>query len=243
MTRFTTQPVDTEPSVGEALKRGREAAGMTLEQVATRTRIQSRFLRALEEGAYKELPEDVYVRSFVKSVAAAVGINAELLVGKLDEELKIAARHGLRGARAMNPPRAAKEGFILTPRKLRAAAAVFLVAAAAAFFAIEIRGALRPPRLTVTSPQNEAVTTSSIAAIIGSTESEVSLYINGVAVAPHSDGTFSETVALEPGVNQITVTAKKRRSQEAKVELRVIYEPPPAVIPSSTPLTAPLRTR
>lgn len=236
MTRaFVTKPVESEPGVGETLRQGREGAGLSVEELAARTRIQPRFLRALEEGKWKELPEDVYVRSFVKGVAGALGVGSDELMGRLDEELALAARSGGRGGRAFAPPRPPRAVFVLTERTMRAAAAGILVAAAALFLAFQIRNLIRAPALFIDFPPEDFTTSSSIVRVFGRTVPETALTINAIPIAPRSDGTFEEPVALSPGVNLITITAKKRRSRTAIAERHVIFEPPPQVIPSSTP--------
>lgn len=231
---FVTKSVEAEPGVGETLRQGREGAGHTVEELAARTRIQPRFLRALEEGKWKDLPEDVYVRSFVKGVAGALGIGSDELLVRLDEELALAARGGGRGKFAATPPRPPRAGFVLTERTTRAAAAALLVAAAALVLTFQIRALIRAPALLIDFPPEDFTTSSSIVRVRGRTVSETALTVNSIPIAPRSDGTFEEPVALEPGVNLITITAKKRRSRTAAVERHVIFEPPPQVIPTST---------
>jgi len=60
--------------VGQRLKLAREAQGLTLDDVAARTRITIRHLLALEEGNETDLPETFYIRGFLKKYAEAVGL-------------------------------------------------------------------------------------------------------------------------------------------------------------------------
>src|SRR6476469_1657103 len=48
---------------------------MSLEEVAAKTKIQLRLLNAIESGQLDQLPEPVYVQSFIKQFADALGIN------------------------------------------------------------------------------------------------------------------------------------------------------------------------
>jgi cytoskeleton protein RodZ len=63
--------------VGERLREAREAKGLTLEQVEEITRIRRRYLQALEEEDYDQLPGEVYVRGFLRNYAQVVGLNPE----------------------------------------------------------------------------------------------------------------------------------------------------------------------
>ncbi|SDY69522.1 protein RodZ, contains Xre-like HTH and DUF4115 domains [Evansella caseinilytica] len=65
--------------LGLRLKHAREEKGYTLDELQTITKIQKRYLIAIEEGDYSRLPGDFYARAFVKSYADAVGIPSEVL--------------------------------------------------------------------------------------------------------------------------------------------------------------------
>ena len=60
---------------GERLRAAREAQGLTLADIATRTRIPTRHLEAIEEGHYTSLPSITYATGFTKAYARAVGID------------------------------------------------------------------------------------------------------------------------------------------------------------------------
>ncbi len=62
-----------EGSLGEQLRRAREARGVTLREVSEQTRITMRHLEAIEADDYKALPGGIFNKSFVKSYARAVG--------------------------------------------------------------------------------------------------------------------------------------------------------------------------
>ena len=63
-------------SLGSYLKRGRQEAGITLEQLAERTRIRQQSLESLEQDDLESLPSDPYVRGFVKLICREVGLPA-----------------------------------------------------------------------------------------------------------------------------------------------------------------------
>ncbi len=75
--------------LAEELKEVRIKNNLTLEQLSTRTRIDLKFLEAMEEGNFSFLPE-LYVKAFIKEYASVVGLNPEIIIKKYD-----AAREGL----------------------------------------------------------------------------------------------------------------------------------------------------
>ncbi|MEN9228882.1 MAG: DUF4115 domain-containing protein [Gloeomargarita sp. GMQP_bins_120] len=60
--------------IGQYLRQVREEKNLTLADVAARTHIQTRMLRALEEGDVHQLPEPVYVRGFLRQYAQLLQI-------------------------------------------------------------------------------------------------------------------------------------------------------------------------
>jgi cytoskeletal protein RodZ len=67
-------------SFGEELRRERELRQISLREVAEATKINLRFLEALENNDFDMLPGGFFVRGFIKSYARHIGINEEAMV-------------------------------------------------------------------------------------------------------------------------------------------------------------------
>jgi cytoskeletal protein RodZ len=67
-------------SFGEDFKKAREAKGVTLEAIATATKITTRYLQAVEQERFDQLPGGVFRRSIVRSYARAAGLDEEIWV-------------------------------------------------------------------------------------------------------------------------------------------------------------------
>ena len=72
--------------IGSRLKEARLAKKMSLEELQEVTKIQKRYLEAIEEGNFEMMPGAFYVRAFIKQYAEAVSLNPEELLAnyKLD---------------------------------------------------------------------------------------------------------------------------------------------------------------
>src|SRR5262245_44457031 len=60
---------------GSTFKARREAKGLSLEQIATETRINTRFLDAIERDDFQVLPGGIFSRGFVRAYAEALGMD------------------------------------------------------------------------------------------------------------------------------------------------------------------------
>jgi cytoskeletal protein RodZ len=67
----------------DELRNERESRNITLAEIARKTRINVKYLEALEQGSFDVLPQ-TYIRAFVKSYAEAVGVSAEQLLHRYD---------------------------------------------------------------------------------------------------------------------------------------------------------------
>ncbi|WP_205689457.1 helix-turn-helix domain-containing protein [Aurantiacibacter odishensis] len=78
-------------TAGARLRAARERKGLTLEQVASETRISRRHLESLETADLEGLPGRTYVLGFARTYAKTVGLDQEEIVGLMREELDEAA--------------------------------------------------------------------------------------------------------------------------------------------------------
>jgi len=71
--------------IGEELAQARRWAGLTVAQVAQRTRIREAVITAIEHDDYAACGGDFYARGHIRSIAAAVGADPEPLICEYDE--------------------------------------------------------------------------------------------------------------------------------------------------------------
>ncbi len=79
--------INIESRAAARMKAAREAAGLTLADVAATTRVPLRHLAALEEGDFGALPGTTYCAGFARAYARAVGLDEVALVAELRGEI------------------------------------------------------------------------------------------------------------------------------------------------------------
>lgn len=80
------------PSIGTALKKARIAAGLTVDEVSSTTRVRIPIVHAIESDDFSRCGGDVYARGHIRTLARAVRIDPAPLVESYD------AAHGGRPA-------------------------------------------------------------------------------------------------------------------------------------------------
>jgi cytoskeletal protein RodZ len=72
----------TLTSLGQFLKAHREESGVTLEEIARRTRINLAYLKDLEEDRLEHLPAPIFTIGFLKQYAQCVGLDPQEVVAR-----------------------------------------------------------------------------------------------------------------------------------------------------------------
>lgn len=69
-------------TIGTYLRRARQARGMSLGELARATRIPTASIERIEADHFDDLPGEVFTRGFLKSYAAAVGLNPDEVLAR-----------------------------------------------------------------------------------------------------------------------------------------------------------------
>jgi len=99
------------PPIGETLREARMRQGLDIADVEQRTKIRAKYLRALENEEWGALPGPTFVKTFLRTYAEVVGVDAHLLVEEYrthhdsGEDLETAPRAGQPVAAPRQPPR------------------------------------------------------------------------------------------------------------------------------------------
>lgn len=74
-------------NIGEKLRSAREAMGLSIADVEKTTKIQSRYLTAIENSDFDKLPGDFYVRAFIRQYAQVVGLDGKELLAEYHQDV------------------------------------------------------------------------------------------------------------------------------------------------------------
>lgn len=73
--------------IGEKLRTAREAMGLSIADVEKTTKIQARYLNAIENDDFDKLPGDFYTRAFIRQYAQVVGLDGKKLLADFHKDV------------------------------------------------------------------------------------------------------------------------------------------------------------
>ena len=206
-------------TVGEIVKTKRIEKGLTLEEVESATKIRKKFLEAIESDEYGILPSVAYAKGFVKNYSDYLGLPTRDVLAFFRRQTTEASKSSLLPKSVDATLR--HTFFRLTPARFVALLLGGLTVIFISSFVLQYLKIKEPPALTVDSPKAETTTTERRIDVLGKTEADATILVNGVSVLVRQDGKFFDQVSLVTVVNTITVTATSRFGKEIVVQRKV----------------------
>ena len=209
-------------TLGKALKKARLSRCLTIAQICALTKISPKLLIALENEKYAELPDGPYIKCFIKCCCDNLNLDENEFLSLYNKDEKIAK---LKSS-TLNQPikKISWRQMLVAPKLFRALIIFFVISVCLIYLGRKIQAIVRPPELKITNPASDTITNSNSIQISGITEPETTLIINGEKVIVQADGSFYQPLFLQPGLNTIKISAKKRHSAEIVEYRRIIVE-------------------
>lgn len=83
-----TEQMPAPGFVGQQLRKSREAAGLSVSQVADSQHLRPSIIQAIESGDYQQIDSELFLKGYVRAYADQVGLDPDRLMKLLDEELE-----------------------------------------------------------------------------------------------------------------------------------------------------------
>ncbi len=247
--RYRT-PIDATPAppVGETLELARERKGVDLFRAERDTKIRLRYLSALEDGAYDDLPSPVYTKGFLRNYAIYLGLDPEDLLERWRDEME-SIRSAERVAVVAPPMPIAAPGrrITVTPALFVAGLVLLVILAFVGYLAIQLLRYAEVTPVALTKPPNVFSTIDAhLTELEGTSGPGAIITIRGPGdelyppFRADEEGVWSREVNLTRGRNDFAITATDPVTQRESTRLLVtINRPLPVVSPGVSPSVAP----
>lgn len=197
-------------TAGEILAAARRKRGWDLGELARRTKIQEKFLKAVEEGRFDKLPQAAFVKGLVQTAAGEMGLDSAGVLAVLRRDFKVTEDNKKLIKITENGSKS--PGW--TPQATAAVGVAIVVLSFLGYLGWQLINLSRGPILTVTQPGQEAVVGQETA-VEGKTDPGATVTINGQEIKKNKDGSFSQMLSLTPGEHTITVEAVGQNGKKA----------------------------
>jgi cytoskeletal protein RodZ len=238
-------PIDTTPAtpIGETLQQARERKGVDLYRAERDTKIRLRYLSALEDGDYAELPAPVYTKGFLRNYAIYLGLEPDEILDRWRDEME-QQRTATRVAVIPPPMPIAEPGgrrLHITPSMVVAGLVGLVVIAFVGYIGIQLLRFAEVTPLDVTNPPDvfSQIDAASIT-LAGTSSPAARIHITGPGnqtydVTASETGAWTRDVNLARGENDFTIVATDRDTgRESKPLTVTINVPLPSPSPGSS---------
>ena len=235
-------PPEASERLGAMLLAARERKGVDLYRAERDTKIRAKFLEALENSDFKELPGAVYTKGFLRNYALYLGLDPELVVAQWKTEVG-ESRRSEPTIIAPRPLEAPRSGFTFSRGLIVAAILTLAVLAFAGYIGLQLFRFSQPPGLTVAqaavseaAPDADTTTLSGTASP-GSTVAIEALGQETYRVTADTNGGWEQVVPLKKGRNDFTILATDPETGKDSEAVKLIVTVPVAAGPEAPTMT------
>lgn len=231
MAAFQTKKLKME-TLGEYLKDTRESLRFTRNQIYRLTQIPIIYIEALERSDYENLPADVYVKGFLKSLGAVYKVDSEILLDQYSQEKGL--ERSMRGT-GEKQKKYAISRLTVTPKTITIFSVSIIILLTVGYLFWQVRSVSIPPFLDVQSPAGDISLESRSILLRGSTEIGARVFVNEQEVLVEETGEFLEVINLIQGTNNILIRSENKFQNFTEVS-RVVLVTEPATSTISDPV-------
>lgn len=208
-------------TVGQLLKKTREEKGLTLESVEESTKIRLRYLEALEKDDYRALPSAIAARGFIRNYGKLLSLPNETLQALFRRDF-LETDSGQVVPRGMVKPLNEPEVFSWNPKRTAFLLTGIVVLALGFYFIRQLIFLGSSPSLRFIQPQEGQNIDAHELVVVGQTDPEAAVQINGQLAQVEKDGSFRFSLDLPSGKNVITITSTSKSNKVTKLT-RTVY--------------------
>lgn len=222
MTAFRKKKLKPTKRICLRLKEARESAGLTLEDVATKTKISKKHLMAIEACDFDTIPfAMIYKKNFIRRYAEALGADASECVSQFvsEESAPISPSHPRKTIKSTS--------FRNLPLVFRLLSVFLVGSLLVVYLGLQIKHIIEPPELVIFGPKDGFVTSEQKIHVYGQAEPNTTIRINGQVIARNGDATFEEGITLSPGINTLIISAQKKHGKTTSQTRHVIFKQAP----------------
>lgn len=210
-------------TVGHLLKTAREKKELTLLDVEKATKIRTKYINALENDKYDLLPSGTYAKGFIKNYAQFLNLPVKTLLAVFRRDFT-ENEQGQIIPRSMTSPISEKK-IIWNPKHSLITIISLVVVLVVGFIYYQYQ-TLTHPRLEITVPQQNEILIGPYITVSGITDPSSVISINGQLAVIDPNGSFSSTIEVPFGKNEVTIEASNTYGYKTIIKRQIEVRKP-----------------
>ncbi len=223
-------------TVGSVLAEARLSKNITLSEAERATKIRSEILQKIESDNFETLPGSTYIKGFIKNYGDFLGLDSANLLALFRRQFDEKKVSPLVLLPDLTPKQSPK--LTLTPGRALGLGVAVLVLGFMGYLLAQYNSFAAAPGLQVTEPKENLRVNNGTVEVVGRTDRDATLKINGQQVQLTESGAFSVSVTLPDGVNDLTFSAVNKLGKITTVKRSVTVESIQAAQPLGPASTA-----
>ena len=204
-------------TVGELLYKVRKKRNLTLEEASKVTRIQQKYLIAVEKNDWSAFTSKVYISGVIRTYADYLDLDpANVLAYFRRDYEKTEVLKFRKKLPSLN--------FLPDTRKIVLVAFTTVIFFFLTYFGFQFYLFLRPPEVQILAPQQNTFRNTQKITVIGHTQKESTIKIFNEEIFPDEQGMFQYELPLQKGKNAIEIYVIGANGKETVVKKEYILE-------------------
>ncbi len=223
--KFTKTKIKEKELLGEKLSKKRVSLGYEVKDAERAIKIRAKHIEFIEAGEWDKLPPDVFVRGFLKSYARYLKLDSEKVISLyykergIQDHIKKATIPPDKEEGKKSPPK-----LVITPKKLTIAGIFLAALCVVIYIGWQVNILTAAPKIELFSPIDNTETKESSIVIEGKTNAGSDVFINDIPIGVDPEGSFSEEVSLQDGINLIKISSKNKLDKKTEITRTVIAD-------------------
>lgn len=199
-------------TAGDLLKEKRLLKELTLETVATKTKIKLEYLIAIENSDFSALPSSTFAKGFLRNYASFLYLNPDTIIAMFRRDFTENEKGEIIPRGLVTPVGAKPKFFTVNLILTTLATLVFL-----GFLIFQLTSWWSLPKLKLLQPQN-GDTYGEKVTFKGITDRDSTVKVNGQLVIVDQNGQFTLDLVFPGGTHSVIVETTNRQGKSTSLE-------------------------
>jgi len=222
MTRFKNKQINSK-TLSEKLQQARQSLNLSLSQASKASRLSIKYLKFLEKGKFSSLPEDIYIKGFLKEYAKVLSVSPKTLIKLFIKEKQVQIALNKKQSKRKKTKLNSKF-FKITPKIFSIFAVLLAVFIFLFYLGWQVYQFASPPELEIIEPSSDLTIFENHIMIKGRVSRGAKVMLNNSEILTNENYEFEKQINLQSGINILNFKAENRLGKNREIIRKIIVK-------------------